>query len=652
MGTRKGVWAFLRLGLAVVCAFAAQALLVTRRTFVWDGIALYALAMALLAGVWREKAPARGEGAFRKVWRDLWAALGHSPLRLAMALLGCVLVAWAAFTAPGRQPKQGYADLLILWLAGLLTFGGAFARLEGWRAKVAGGWRRAFQPESVGVGLIVVVTILLRAVYAEKIPAVLSGDEASFGLEALRALRGEVSPFVTGWLSHPSLYFYIQAAFIRWLGVTTAALRLSSAIISGGTVLLLYLFAKRFWGRGVGFIAALYFAVYHYAIHFGRLGLNNIWDPLWALGSLYALARGLEERHAGWMVLAGLFTGMAIYFYLGARLVPILAGVSILLWGWGQPNFWRTHRTHLFLFAATAFLAALPLLTFFQLHPEQFTARWRWVGIFPSGWVDAEVARTGRSVLSLLWEQFLKSVLAFNAFPDPTFWYRPERPLLLFVSAVWFVWGLAYSLTHRRDRACALMLIWFLAVVIFGGVLLENPPSSPRFVMAIPPVVVMVALGMRQAGVLLSDLWGGKRAIAWLAAGVLLVLCSYESLRFYYGVYTPRRMFSDENTAVADAIGKYLRAKGSGTVCFLVGAPRLYFGHATIPYLAQGVTGVDVVDPLTNPTSLNIPAGAVFIFLPERAGEMDALWPYYPQGTIWRYYDTRGNLQFIAYELP
>ncbi len=651
MGAEKRGKALLRLGVATVCAFAAQCLLTARRASVWDGIALYALAMAILAGAWRERAPARGEGLFREVIRGLWQALDRSALRLAMALVGCALVASAAFAAPGRHPQQPYMDLLALWLVGLAAFGGAFVRWGAFSNKAL--WRRALQPEGVGVGLIVLGTILLRAVAVEYIPSVLSGDEASFGLEALRVLRRELgNPFATGWLSHPSLYFFIQAAFIRWFGATTAALRLSSAFISGGSVLLLYLLAKRFWGRGVAFMAALYFAVYHYAIHFGRLGLNNIWDTFWALGSLYALTRGLQERHPGWMALGGLFTGMAIYFYLGARLVPVLAGVYILLWAWQEKGFWRAHGAHLILFGVMALLAALPLLAFFRLHPEQFTARWRWVGIFPSGWVASEMARTGRSVFSLLWEQFLKSILAFNAIPDPTFWYRPERPLLLWMSAVWFVWGVTYCLVHWRKRPCALLLIWFLGVVIFGGVLLENPPSSPRFVMAIPPVVMMIALGIRQAAGLVSDLWGGRKAVTWIMALVLLGLCTYESLHFYFGVYTPRRMFSDENTAVADAIGKYLRAKGPGTTCFLAGPPRLYFGHATIPYLAQGVTGVDIVEPLTDPQSLDIPAGAVFIFLPERAGELDALWPYYPQGTIWRYHDTRGNLQFIAYELP
>ena len=643
----------MRLGVATACAFAAQCLLTARRTYVWDGIALYALAMAILAGARREKAPSRGEGPLREVLRGLWEALGRNALRLTLALVGCALVTSAALATTGRGASQPQTDLLVLWLVGLAAFGGAFVRVGAWGKSVARGWRHALQPEGVGVGLITLGTILLRAIYAEEIPAVLSGDEASFGLEALRVLRGELgNPFATGWLSHPSLYFFIQAAFIRWFGVTTAALRLSSAFISGGSVLLLYLLAKRFWGRGVAFMAAFYFATYHYAIHFGRLGLNNIWDTFWALGSLYALTRGLEERHPAWMVFGGLFTGMAIYFYLGARLVPILAGVYILLWAFQEKGFWRAHGAHLVLFGVMAFLAALPLLAFFRLHPEQFTARWRWVGIFPSGWVASEMARTGRSAFSLLWEQFLKSVLAFNAIPDPTFWYRPERPLLLWMSAVWFVWGVTYCVVRWRQRACALLLIWFLSVVILGGVLLENPPSSPRFVMAIPPVVMMVALGIRQAAGLISDGWGGGKVITWAIALILLGMCSYESLHFYYGVYTPRRMFSDENTAIADAIGKYLRAKGPGTVCFLAGAPRLYFGHATIPYLAQGVTGVDLVEPVADPQSLDVPAGAVFIFLPERAGELDALWPYYPQGTIWRYHDTRGNLQFIAYELP
>jgi len=646
--------AILRLGAALALALWAQRSLLAHREAPWDGILLYALAMALFAAQLR-RGQAKASGGLRRLvsqaWGDLWEALQRRPWRLGLLALGCGAVAYVAASAVGRAAHRPSFDLLALWALGL---GAALAAFVDWRALPArfpAAWRALRAPEGVAVIGLAALTVALRAASLETIPPVLSGDEASLGLEALAVLDGRRgNPFATGWLSHPSLYFFVQAAFIHLWGATTAALRLSSALISGGVAILLYLLARRFWGRGCALLATLYFATYHYAIHFGRLGLNNIWDPFWALGSLYGLTVALEERRPMPALWAGLCTGLALYFYMGARLTPILVASYLAFWAWRERGPWQ-RRLHLIaLWGGMALLAALPLLAYFRRYPDQFAARWRWVGIFPSGWVADEMTRTGKSLWSVLGGQFAKAALAFHAIPDPTFWYRPERPLLFYLSAIFFVFGLTYCLVHWRRRASFLLLAWFLLVIVFGGMLLENPPSSPRLVMAIPPVVLLVTLGMVQVAEWASLLWGRGKAGVWLASLALVCLCAYQSLHFYFGVYTPQRMFSDDNTAVADAIGRSLRAQGEGVVCYLLGAPRLYFGHATIPYLAPGAVGVDVVEPLQAADVLSAPAGAVFIILPERESELAVVEQSLPGGATYRHLDAQGRLQFILYD--
>lgn len=649
---RRG--AILRLGAALALALWAQRSLLAHRQAPWDGILLYALAMALFAHELRRGLPDAGGGLRRlaaETVGDLWGALQRRPWRLGLLASGCGAVAYVASAAVGRPAQRPSFDLLLLWALGLGATLAAFADWRAWPARLAAAWRALLAPEGVAVIGLAALTVALRATSLETIPPVLSGDEASLGLEALAVLDGRRgNPFATGWLSHPSLYFFLQAGFIRLWGGTAAALRFSSAWISGGSAILLYLLARRFWGRGCALLATLYWATYHYAIHFGRLGLNNIWDPFWALGSLYGLTVALEERRPLPALWAGLCTGLALYFYMGARLTPILVAVYLAYWAWRERGLWRERLHLIILWGGMALLAALPLLAYFRRYPDQFSARWRWVGIFPSGWVAQEMARAGQSLWSVLGGQFGKAVLAFHAVPDPTFWYRPERPLLFFLSAVCFVFGLTYCLVHWRRRASFLLVGWFLLVIVFGGMLLENPPSSPRLVMAIPPVTLLVTLGMVQLAEWASLLWGRAKAGVWLVSLALVCLCAYQSVRFYFGVYTPQRMFSDDNTAVADAIGRYLRAQGEGVVCYLLGAPRLYFGHATIPYLAPNALGVDVVEPLQAAEALSAPAGAVFVILPEREGELSVLERALPGGTTYRHLDARGRTQFILYE--
>ncbi len=642
----------LRCGAIALLAVWAQYLLTQRRALVWDGVLLYALAMALFAGLLRSEQRREGLGGLGWLWAELWRALGRSPLRLAMLLIGVGLVVVVSVVALSRPWQRSFFDLGLAWVLGLALYLGALLR---WRAL----WmdlrslpRHVIQPEGALVAALVVATVLLRAVNPEQIPPVLSGDEASFGLDALQVLSGQRgNPFTTGWLSHPTLYAFIQAVFIRLLGRSATALRLSSALISGGVTLWLYLLGRRWWGRWQGLLAALFFACYHYAIHFGRLGLNNIWDPFWALGGLYCLTVGLERDRLAPTLIAGLMAGLAFYFYLGARLAPLLLVLVTILWSLGQRGFWRQHLPKLFLAAGLALLTALPLLLFFGKNPELFAARWRWVGIIPSGWLANEAVRTGQSTWALLGQQVAKTVLAFNHSLDPTFWYRPGRPLLLFGSAICFVLGLTTALVQWRRREHQLTLVWLGLVLLFGGVLLENPPSSPRLVMAIPPVVYLVVLGMAQVGVWLRRALGAGRVFGYLVSLTLVLLACAGSLHFYFAVYTPGRMFSDDNTATADAIARYLRPKGEGTICFLLGPPRLYWGHATIPYLAEGVIGVDVLQPVQAPGDLTVGEGAVFVVLPEREPELEVIRSYYPGGAVARYKDPKGSLLFITYEL-
>ncbi len=97
-------------------------------------------------------------------------------------------------------------------------------------------------------------------------------------------------------------------------------------------MILLYLFARRYYGRWVALLAALSFAAYHFAIHYGRLGLNNIWDPFFALGALYGLEVGLADGSRKHLLAGGLMAGLSIYFYMGARLIPFIGLALLIHW--------------------------------------------------------------------------------------------------------------------------------------------------------------------------------------------------------------------------------------------------------------------------------------------------------------------------------
>ena len=67
---------------------------------------------------------------------------------------------------------------------------------------------------------------------------------------------------------------------------------------------------------------------------------------------------------------------------------------------------------------------------------------------------------------------------------------------------------------------------------------------------------------------------------------------------------------------------------------YFFGFPRMgYFSLNTIPYLAQNVQAVDIVDPLGGPPTWPIAKTTWAIFLPERLDELALVQQAYPTGT-------------------
>jgi hypothetical protein len=284
---------------------------------------------------------------------------------------------------------------------------------------------------------------------------------------------------------------------------------------------------------------------------------------------------------------------------------------------------------------ALAFLVGIgPLARFFLTHRDDFTARLAMVGIFESGWFGEQRAQ-GLSTFTILLNQVRDAFGAYIFQPDRSAWYDPRIPLLDRASAVLFVFGLTIAFSRWRRMEMVLLLAWIVGAAIFGGVLLKNTPESPRFVTTAPALCLFIALAIeRLVGLLSWALPLGRRVAYGVGAAAVLLLALWN-LNFYFREYTPRRTFGWLNTEVATEIGGYIRRQPNAYVYFF-GPPRIFVGNGTIRFMALDTPGVDLIDPLATPEALPpLPDGRrpIFIFLPERAGEMAVIERRYPGGT-------------------
>jgi 4-amino-4-deoxy-L-arabinose transferase-like glycosyltransferase len=712
--------AILLLAAALALALLGQFYFFRRREYLWDGLVFHGLAALCFVLAWRSANPLPPrERVSRRLAKSLLAWLRDNHVPVGFLALGLFASFVAALQVRNRTPYQPALGASVLWLLGLVAvlavaFWPAATRRPALPRSDASHWVGLLGPQStlsldawLEIAAVVVLTLLalsLRVGALDQVPYTLGGDEAWHGLLARQVLKGEMrNPFSMGYLSMPTLFYWPLSWSLRLVGDNVVGLRLPAALIGTATVPLLFLLVRRLWGRRTAFLAATFMATYDYHIHFSRLGANNVWDPFLAVLIFWLLDRGLASRQGSAgsnpgeshqdlaesvsastqyrrrrsFVLAGLMMGLGAFFYTGARLLPLMLAAYLIF-------FWLKRRLqriplppnlagHLALMVLAFFVAALPILAYAQAHPGEWNSRVNQVGIIQSGWLAQEPALTGKTTPAILAEQFLRAAGAFHVFPDRTTWYGADRPLLGFVAGLFAIFGLAWVFAHWRERRSFLVLLWFWAVIITGGMLTESPPSSQRLVLAIPPVILLVVMGIEQSTALLQRLlpirprssessrssstrgndFGRSHRILWpnLALAFLILTLAFGNVRYYFIHFSPTHRYGSENGETATMMGHYLRTKATTTHAYFFGAPRIYWSFGTMAFMAPGVTGEDIVEPLTAPPHFATDGNeAVLLFLPERRGELSWVHQNYPDGRERAHYDASGQIRFIAYE--
>ncbi len=596
----------------------------------WLGFSLLTLAvLAVYQGWWRLPALPHWERPFpRRIPRRRWYIL------LAFAL---------AFVA--RQQGVGGRPS-IAFLAWFVSIGAAVYALQ---EKDEGGRMKDERPNPKSViqnrkskllfpAALFLIAFIVRAVNLANFPFILNGIEASLGLDALNVTRGFLrNPFATGWLTNPTLPAFLLAIPIKLLGPSVTAARLWSPLVGAATVVAVYHFGRRLWSREVGLIAAVLLAGSPFHLHYSRLGMSNIWDPLLTLLALGALALAWRDETANrrrWLA-AGLLTGLNAYFFTSSHLLPLMLAILLALAILFDRARLRRLGRHVLATAVLALIVALPQMLHYQANPTIFMERANAVGILAGQtyWLAQEAARAGASQGQILREQVWRGLLAFNYGRDHSPAYRPFTPLLSFGPAVLFLVGLMLAVLRRRHWANWMLAVWVLVTAVFGGALLLEPPTSHRLLIAAPALSLLAALALVEMG-----RWAATAvafpppssppAVAKLLPILLVIaaLFTLGDIAAYFGRYPSQNQFADRNTEIADRMARYLNTldESEWTVYFF-GPPSMYVGFPTIPFLApefQG--GVNLFD--VHPDDADLPAAnapnLAFIFLPERADDL------------------------------
>jgi 4-amino-4-deoxy-L-arabinose transferase-like glycosyltransferase len=650
---------FILLSLLLLAGYVIWRLALTDTTYSQPpllGIGVIALG-ALLLWLWRS-------GAGLEEW---WQMQGHGydrmGWRVTAVVLSLLFAGMVLHTIPTMDRLDNYLSVTILWLLAILLFLSAVAPPDTQLGISRARLRRLWAEQRLlllTVGNILLLALIVRLWQVHVLPFTLSGDEASQGLEAVRVINREIrNPFTTGWLGVPTMSFFFNSLTIRLFGADLLGLRLPWVFVGTATVLITFFLVKRLKGTALALLVMALLATYHYHIHYSRLGSNQIADPMFLALSLLLLYRGLDRRNWLDWALCGTVAGLAFYFYAGARLTPVVI-ITVLgyLFVLNPRDFLQKHSAGLLVAVAAFLITAGPMIQYAVLFPDDFNARINQVGIIQSGWLEREVEIRGGGVVAILFDQFQRAALAFNYYPDRTVWYGLRQPLLdPFFGAV-FLLGLLYGtlrlIGRPADERLAPMVAWWWGGMVLGGMLTESPPSSQRLITLAVPVCFFIGFMLWEMVQL------GAKGMARFPKRPLLVIAAVAfalvSLHTYFIDYTPQRIFGGPHAALATEIAPRLNELSSDHTFYFVGAPWMYWGFATLPYLVPDAQATDILEPMRTPIDPEFSEpgrGQVYIFHPARRSEISYVNHTFPNGQVEEVYSPAdGSLWGILYIVP
>lgn len=574
--------------------------------------------------------------------------LGVAGWQALLLLLALAFTALARLAAGDLALARRWDVSVVAWLLALsfaLVGGVSLAEWRGWLRRGIGLARWEWW---LLLGLFIGAW-LLRGTAVTQFPNTFSGDEGSAGLHAVRFLQGEADNWFTiGWFSFPSLYYALQSMVIDLFGQTVAALRYFAAFGGSLAVVAVYLLARVMFDRGTAVAAAVVMMGSHYHIHMSRIGLNNVWDSLFVTLVLAALWHGWRSGRRLSFVLAGLALGLGQYFYVSVRVLPLLVLLWVVVMWWRHPQQWRERVPGFVLSAYTAVLTIFPLAVYFARHWSEFQAPLNRVTILGER-LASMAAAEGTNQSWIVLRQMWQAALGFTHLPLRLL-YQPDEPLLLPLAAGLFLAGLAWALL-RFDGRFGLLLLPLLSVPLLSG-FSQDPPASQRFILAMPSVAILVGLPIGLIGRWLRQLWPEGKEWVWLGTAVLLLWLVLVDITFYFGDLYESYELGGFNTVVATDIALTLQAEPTSPDVYFFGFPRMgYFSLNTIPYLAQNVQAVDIVDPLGGPPTWPIAKTTWAIFLPERLDELALVQQAYPTGTYEEKHDAQGRFLYAVYEI-
>jgi|GEM_PF-487118 len=319
------------------------------------------------------------------------------------------------------------------------------------------------------------------------------------------------------------LYPYTQSIVIEVMGRNLAGLRGLSAIVGTLTIAAVWWLARHLFDRKTALLAALILATFPPHIHFSRLAMCNIADPLFGTLALGFLVRGFRRDDRLDYALAGAALGLSQYFYEAGRLLFPTVTAAWVIWSYGcwrfrpnssrprgaqsllpSTNLWpdspRSHFGWRRIAVTAAVFVCVAMPVYITIYANDLTATGRRDQAGLSGTYWQSLLTTGTAAE---WRAFLNHAadpfLFYINKAETLITYGGTQPLILSTLVPLFLLGLWHLIWYcfRRDARGGLLLGWIL-ISSFGSAMLVESFVALRFLGVLPALALVIAVGLRE----------------------------------------------------------------------------------------------------------------------------------------------------------
>lgn len=485
------------------------------------------------------------------------------------------------------------------------------------------------------------------------LPGTIHNDEGAVGLQARADVGPGAPPLLSlGWAQLPQLGYLYAGLFLRGFGDNLWALRFSSVVAGLASIVLLYLLARDLFGRRVAVLAAAFLTISHVHIHWSRMGGHYIHPIMMVPLALWLGAHALKTNRPIYYVLAGLALTLCLQFYFGARIAFLLLPVLLVASLAANQHLARTRWPGLLLLGSACAVSLTPLLLMIHVDdPSALAGRVTYVMLFNTSNMDIVHHYVTNPAhyypWSIVWQQVQRIPLIFSTAYDSSLQHPVQAPITdQWTSALVFL-GLVVCLLRLRRPGYLLALVWFVAVLGVGGVIITDFPFGPRISALIPALALLPALYLDVLWTSAEQAMGVFRAwlpIVSLCAG-LLAVAGWTNYQIY------NVSFKANPQDPATTLAHYLTRRPAGQPIYLW-HDRPDLSHQAIQFLNPGLVTYDAENAAQLPALERQHGPGVVYLAPQDWGDAPLLQRALAGATIVRLVNNVGQAQFMTVQPP